>query len=77
MAATTHLPFVACTQIFLSKEHEKGAYGRLSPGPTTSKVVNSFGTQALSIKKTNPSFGFGTSKVRSGACGLHALAMVP
>uniref|UniRef100_A0A7S0RKV2 Flagellar associated protein n=1 Tax=Chlamydomonas leiostraca TaxID=1034604 RepID=A0A7S0RKV2_9CHLO len=52
----------AAKKIFISKEHEKGAYGEWSPGPVTSKVVNSFGTQALSVKKSNPSWGFGTSK---------------
>ncbi len=51
-------------QIFISKEHEKAAFGLWSPGPTTSKTVDSFGVQTLSVKKTNPSFGFGTAKVR-------------
>lgn len=49
-------------KIFISKEHEKAAYGELSPGPATGPVVNAIGHQTLSVKKTNPSFGFGTSK---------------
>ncbi len=57
------LPFAA-PQIFISKEHEKAAFGLWSPGPVTSKAVNSFGSQTLSVKKTNPSWGFGTGKVR-------------
>mmetsp|Transcript_4343 Transcript_4343/g.9399 ORF Transcript_4343/g.9399 Transcript_4343/m.9399 type:complete len:303 (+) Transcript_4343:168-1076(+) len=52
----------AAKKIFISKEHEKGAYGEMSPGPVTGTVVNSFGNQTLSVKKSNPSWGFGTSK---------------
>lgn len=52
----------AAKKIFISKEHEKGAFGQWSPGPVTSKVVDSVGPQTLSVKKSNPSWGFGTSK---------------
>eukprot|EP00798_Chlamydomonas_sp_ICE-L_P016024 gene16024-22162_t len=50
------------SKVFVSKEHEKSQHGRNTPGPTTCPVVHSFGTQTLSAKKTNPSFGFGTAK---------------
>lgn len=53
-------------KIFISKEHEKAAFGELSPGPVTSNMVNSFGSQTLSVKKTNPSWGFGTAKRDKG-----------
>lgn len=52
----------AAKKIFISREHEKSQYGELSPGPATAPVVNSFGSQKLSVKKTYPSWGFGTSK---------------
>lgn len=50
------------SQIFISKEHEKVAFGINSPGPASGPRVNSMGPQALSMKKSNPAFGFGTSK---------------
>lgn len=53
-------------KIFVSKEHEKSQHGKLTPGPTTCPVVHSFGSQTLSSKKTNPSFGFGTAKRDAG-----------
>lgn len=53
-------------KVFISKEHEKSGYGKLSPGPTTAKQIDSFGIQTLSIKKSNPSYGFGTSKRNPG-----------
>ncbi|KAF5827930.1 flagellar associated protein [Dunaliella salina] len=52
----------AFKRVFISKDHEKGAFGEWSPGPVTSQVVNSVGPQTMSVKKTNPSWGFGTSK---------------
>ncbi len=51
-------------QVFISKEHEKSAFGEFSPGPTTGTVVNAIGPQKLSVKKSYPSWGFGTAKVR-------------
>lgn len=53
-------PCRACTQIFISKEHEKGAYGENSPGPVTSQFVSAIGEQKLSVKKSAPSWGFGS-----------------
>ena len=50
-------------KIFISKEHEKATYGENSPGPASGPMVASFGVQTLSNKKTNPTIGFGTSKV--------------
>jgi len=52
----------ASKKVFISKEHEKGAYGEFSPGPTTGTVVNAVGPQTLSVKKSYPSWGFGTAK---------------
>ncbi|KAL6748123.1 flagellar associated protein [Haematococcus lacustris] len=52
----------AASKVFISKEHEKSQFGLTSPGPTTSNVINAFGSQVQSIKKTNPSWGFGSSK---------------
>jgi len=72
--ALPHPARPAChAQIFISKDHEKGAFGEWSPGPVTGQVVNSFGKQTMSVKKSNPSWGFGTSKVgrvRMGVGGL-------
>lgn len=53
-------------KIFISKEHEKQSFGENSPGPATGPVVHSFGPQTLSVKKTNPSMSFGTSKRDAG-----------
>jgi len=50
-------------QTFISKEHEKQAYGITSPGPGTAKPYTSSGSQQLSNKTTSPTWGFGTSKV--------------
>lgn len=52
----------AFKKIFISKEHEKGAFGENSPGPVTSQFVSSIGTQRLSVKSSAPSWGFGSSK---------------
>ena len=49
-------------KIYISKEHGKDSFGRGSPGPCTGVTINSFGTQTLSVKKSQPSYGFGTSK---------------
>ncbi len=54
------------SQVFISKEHEKAAFGEIGPGPAGGPTVNSFGTQTLSHKKTNPTWGFGTSKRGAG-----------
>lgn len=56
----------ATKKIFISKEHEKSSYGENSPGPATGSVVNAIGNQTLSVKKTLPSWGFGTSKRSPG-----------
>jgi hypothetical protein len=48
---------------FISKEHEKQAFGMNSPGPGTAKPLSSSGPQKLSTKSTNPTWGFGTSRV--------------
>lgn len=57
---SAHASCRACTQIFISKEHEKGAYGENSPGPVTSQFVSAIGEQKLSVKKSAPSWGFGS-----------------
>jgi len=49
-------------KVFISKEHGKATFGLTSPGPATGPRPNSFGVQTLSQKKTNPTWGFGTSK---------------
>lgn len=62
----------SCTlymQTFISKEHEKQAYGIGSPGPGTAKPYTSSGSQQLSTKHTNPTWGFGTSKVNQQFVG--------
>jgi hypothetical protein len=52
-----------CTKkVFISKEHEKAAYGENSPGPGNGPRPDSFGNQTLSQKKSNPKWGFGTSR---------------
>jgi len=53
-------------KVFISKEHEKCAYGEIGPGPASGPRVNCFGKQQLSVKKSNPSFSFGTSKRAPG-----------
>lgn len=53
----------ASKKTFISKEHEKQAFGAFSPGPGTAKPYTSSGSQQLSTKQTAPTFGFGTSKV--------------
>lgn len=60
-------------QIFISKEHEKGAFGENSPGPVTSQFVSSIGSQKLSVKKSAPSWGFGSSQVGHDMRCLHWL----
>ncbi|KAG2500156.1 hypothetical protein HYH03_001738 [Edaphochlamys debaryana] len=52
----------AFKKIFITKEHEKAAFGENSPGPVTSKAVSAIGPQTLSIKSSAPSWGFGSSK---------------
>uniref|UniRef100_A0A383WC15 Flagellar associated protein n=1 Tax=Tetradesmus obliquus TaxID=3088 RepID=A0A383WC15_TETOB len=52
----------ASKKTFISKQHEKQAYGIGSPGPGTAKPYTSSGSQQLSTKHTNPTWGFGTSK---------------
>ncbi|PNW81824.1 hypothetical protein CHLRE_06g261900v5 [Chlamydomonas reinhardtii] len=56
----------AFKKIFISKEHEKGAFGENSPGPVTSQFVSSIGPQKLSVKSSAPSWGFGTGKRNKG-----------
>eukprot|EP00798_Chlamydomonas_sp_ICE-L_P011851 gene11851-14956_t len=56
----------AANKVFISKEHEKGMFGRDTPGPTTAPRIDSVGNQTLSAKRTNPSFGFGTAKRDNG-----------
>lgn len=56
----------AFKKIFISKDHEKGAFGENSPGPVTSKFVSSIGSQTLSVKQSMPSWGFGTSRRSKG-----------
>ncbi|GAX74496.1 hypothetical protein CEUSTIGMA_g1945.t1 [Chlamydomonas eustigma] len=56
-----------CTKkVFISKEHEKAAFGEISPGPAIAPIIPSFGSQTISTKKTNPTWGFGTSKRSPG-----------
>eukprot|EP00879_Flechtneria_rotunda_P016706 GHRR01017482.1.p1 GENE.GHRR01017482.1~~GHRR01017482.1.p1 ORF type:complete len:306 (+),score=70.82 GHRR01017482.1:1571-2488(+) len=52
----------ATKKTFISKEHEKQAFGMSSPGPGTAQPYTSSGSQQLSTKHTNPTWGFGTSK---------------
>lgn len=52
----------AVKKIFISTEHEKAQYGENSPGPITASMRSAMGSQQLSAKKSNPSWGFGTSK---------------
>jgi len=47
---------------FISTEHEKSSYGENSPGPVTADLRSSMGKQELSMKKTNPKWGFGKAK---------------
>lgn len=56
---------VSLSAAFISKEHEKQAFGMNSPGPGTAKPLSSAGPQKLSTKATNPTWGFGTSRVRT------------
>lgn len=56
----------AFKRIFISKEHEKGAFGENSPGPVTSQFVSAIGPQKLSVKASAPSWGFGTSARNKG-----------
>lgn len=53
-------------KVFVSKEHEKSQHGKITPGPTTCPVIHSFGSQTVSSKRTNPSFGFGTARRDAG-----------
>lgn len=61
----------ASKKTFISKEHEKQAYGMTSPGPGTAQPLSSTGPQKLSTKSSNPTWGFGTSRVscRDGMWG--------
>ncbi len=59
-------------QTFISKEHEKQAFGMTSPGPGTAKPYTSSGVQRLSTKGSSPTWGFGTSRVRNGESKGHA-----
>eukprot|EP00201_Polytomella_parva_P004331 CAMPEP_0175073746 /NCGR_PEP_ID=MMETSP0052_2-20121109/20789_1 /TAXON_ID=51329 ORGANISM="Polytomella parva, Strain SAG 63-3" /NCGR_SAMPLE_ID=MMETSP0052_2 /ASSEMBLY_ACC=CAM_ASM_000194 /LENGTH=217 /DNA_ID=CAMNT_0016341701 /DNA_START=293 /DNA_END=946 /DNA_ORIENTATION=- len=56
----------AFKKIFISKEHEKSAFGLNSPGPMTSKFLSAVGSQPLSSKQSMPSWGFGTAKRSKG-----------
>ena len=49
-------------QIFISMEHEKAAYGEMSPGPGTANIVHSVGKQLVSKARTAPNWSFGTGK---------------
>lgn len=63
----------ASKKTFISKEHEKQAFGMFSPGPGTAKPYTSSGAQQLSTKTSSPSAGFGTSKVsRAGGARQHS-----
>ncbi len=61
---------VLLPQTFISKEHEKQAYGQGTPGPITANPYSGSGKQSLSTRSTNPKWGFGTGKVRSWLCVL-------
>lgn len=56
----------AANKIFISKEHEKSAYGMNSPGPAAGVVIAACAPQKLSAKKSYPSWGFGTSARSKG-----------
>lgn len=51
----------ASNKLFISKEHEKSQFGNNSPGPASGVTVMACGPQKLSVKKSSPSWGFGTS----------------
>ncbi|KAG1677650.1 hypothetical protein FOA52_010432 [Chlamydomonas sp. UWO 241] len=53
-------------KVFVSREHEKCTFGEIGPGPATGPIVPCFGKQQLSVKKSNPSWGFGTGKRSPG-----------
>ena len=63
MAAAAAAAPCPVPQTFISKEHEKAAYGQWTPGPTTCNLYDSYGKQVLSNKRTFGAVGFGTSKV--------------
>jgi hypothetical protein len=48
-------------KVFISAEHEKAQYGKITPGPCTGTGHTSMGKQTLSKKKSNPTWGFGTA----------------
>lgn len=52
----------ATKKTFISKEHEKAAFGMNSPGPTTGNATTSLGKQTLSVKSSAPGWGFGTQQ---------------
>lgn len=66
LASLNFTKLCACAVIyaaFISKEHEKQAFGMNSPGPGTAKPLSASGPQKLSTRSTNPTWGFGTSRV--------------
>lgn len=52
----------SCRKAFISKEHEKGNYGLITPGPTTANPIAAVGRQNLSHKASAAGWGFGTAK---------------
>lgn len=52
----------SCRKAFISKEHEKGNYGLLTPGPSTANPKSSLGRQNVSQKATAAGWGFGTAR---------------
>jgi hypothetical protein len=53
-------------KVYMSPEHEKGNFGRGSPGPCTYTLQQSVGTQRLSKDHSSASWGFGTADRWSG-----------
>jgi len=49
------------TKVFITPEHEKVNFGKVSPGPLAYTLVPGVGRQLSSTKREAPSFGFGSN----------------